>query len=359
VSERLDLFVKEALGRGIGRDAIRRALAAARWPHDEVAAALDAFAESDFPLPVPRPKAYVSAKDAFGYLVLFSTLYTSAVALIRLLYQYINRAFPDPVEVYVVWENSAETIRWSAAALFIAFPLFMVLSRRTYRATREDPEMRTSKVRKWLTYLTLFVAAATLLCDGITLVYYLLGGELTTRFLFKALTICVVAGGVFGYYLWDLRQGEAKAEALARPHRGVRVLAAAVILAVGAALAGSFVALGTVGAARDRRIDDIRLQHLALIAVNIDNYWSHQRALPPDLQTLAGDRTNAPRDINDPESGALYEYTPGEGRSYELCATFDGEERQPPVYGGERFWGHPQGRHCFEIEVQSYEVEGQ
>jgi hypothetical protein len=357
LSERLDLFVKEALARGLAREDIRRALAEARWPEDEVDAALDAFAEVDFPLPVPRPRAYGSAKDAFGYLVLFSTLYVSAVAFIKLIYQFINRAFPDAAEAYSAWDGSEETIRWSAAALIIAFPLFMVLSRRAYRATRQDPEKRTSKVRKWLTYLTLFVAAATLLGDGITLVYYLLGGELTVRFLLKALTIGAVAGGVFGYYLWDLRQGEAKPEEIAASHRGVRALGFGVSVAVALALAGSFVAVGTLGEARARKIDQTRSQHLALIAGSIDSYWNVHRELPPDLASLAGDRINAPRNVYDPVTGLVYEYKPGEDGSYELCATFDSEERQPKVYGAERFWGHPQGRHCFQIEVERYDTE--
>jgi len=49
------------------------------------------------------------------------------------------------------------------------------------------------------------------LCDVATLVYKALGGELTTRFLLKVLTVAVLAGGVFGYYLTDLRSEEREA----------------------------------------------------------------------------------------------------------------------------------------------------
>jgi hypothetical protein len=46
----------------------------------------------------------------------------------------------------------------------------------------------------------MLVAAAVLVGDGITLVYNLLGGELTVRFVLKVLVVAVIAGGAFGYY---------------------------------------------------------------------------------------------------------------------------------------------------------------
>ena len=68
-----------------------------------------------------------------------------------------------------------------------------------------------SAVRRWLTYLTLFVAAAVLVGDMIALVYNLLGGELTLRFVLKVLVAAVIAGTIFGYYLMDLRREEKEA----------------------------------------------------------------------------------------------------------------------------------------------------
>jgi uncharacterized membrane protein YraQ (UPF0718 family) len=67
---------------------------------------------------------------------------------------------------------------------------------------------RLSPVRRWLTYLTLFLASTALVCDTITLVYHLLGGEITLRFLLKVLVVAAIAGAIFGYYLSDLRRGE-------------------------------------------------------------------------------------------------------------------------------------------------------
>ena len=63
-------------------------------------------------------------------------------------------------------------------------------------------------MRRWLTYLTLFLAAIALVSDMITLVYNLLGGELTLRFVLKVVIVGAIAGSIFSYYLLDLRRGE-------------------------------------------------------------------------------------------------------------------------------------------------------
>ena len=151
MTDELTRFVREALSHGTSKADIRSKLLVARWPQDEVDNALDAFADIDFPVPIPRPRPYLSAREAFLYLALFTTLYISAISLGSLVYQFINRAFPDAATAsYGFLELAA--VRWSIASLIIAFPIFLLLSRAMYRAIRRDPEKRTSKVRKWLTY---------------------------------------------------------------------------------------------------------------------------------------------------------------------------------------------------------------
>ena len=98
VREELQAFVRDGLVRGVPRTRIEEVLLQAGWDPREVKAALAEFAEIDFPVPVPRPKPYLSAQEAFLYLVLFSTLYVSAYHFGKLLFQLINRAFPDPAD---------------------------------------------------------------------------------------------------------------------------------------------------------------------------------------------------------------------------------------------------------------------
>ena len=199
-------FVQAGLSGGLSRTQISDALARAGWPSDQVKAALESFADIEFPIPVPTPgmSVGIAARDAFLYLVLFSTLFGTTINLGILLFQFIDMAFPDPALAFS--EVTRDAIRWSVSSLVVAFPVFLYVSRLTRREMAQHPAKRASRVRRWLTYLTLFVAASILIGDVTSLIYNLLGGELTIRFVLKALTVGAIAGTVFGFYLHDLRR---------------------------------------------------------------------------------------------------------------------------------------------------------
>ena len=349
--DQLAQFVREALLRGVERPAVRQALLDAKWPEDEVDAALDAYVDAEFPVPIPKPKPYVSARDAFGYLVLFSTLYVSAFSFVSLVYQFINLAFPDATDSYWQLERSLSSMRWSAASLLMAFPIFFWLARSNRRAASEDPEKRTSKIRKWLTYLTLFVAATALLSDGITLVYYLLGGEVTVRFLLKVLTVAVVGGATFWYYLWDLRQDDLKPGDAARAP-GLRVFAGVLVGSYLIVVIAGLYVVGSPLQARLERLDERRVSDLQVLSTGIDTYWEQHSRLPDSLQELAADRAFRYGDrIRDPQTQEVYEYTRRAGRTYVLCASFAlASTRERP--GVSDFWNHQAGRSCFDLEAR-------
>jgi len=206
--QELEGFVREALSHGKAKPATEAALLAAGWPGDQVRSALAAYADVAFPVPVPRPRPYLSAREAFFYLLLFATLYVAAYHLGSLLFDLLNRAFPDPTDSEWAVRTLGESMRWSAASLIIAFPVYLFLAWHLGKELARTPAKRLSAVRRWLTYLTLFLAAVALIADMITLVNNLLGGELTLRFGLKVAIAAVIAGSIFGYYLSDLRQDE-------------------------------------------------------------------------------------------------------------------------------------------------------
>ncbi len=207
----LELFVRDALAAGQPRPAIETALAQAGWPAEQVRDALDAYAEVAFPVPVPKPRPYLSAREAFLYLVLFATLYVSTYHLGSLLFDLLNRALPDPADAGYAFANPGSSMRWAVASLVVAFPVFLFVARLLGRELARNPVKRLSAVRRWLTYITLFLAAGIVIGDLIAAVYNVLGGELTLRFALKVLVVGAIAGTVFAYYLLDLRREEREA----------------------------------------------------------------------------------------------------------------------------------------------------
>jgi hypothetical protein len=205
-SQDLEVFVRDALSRGVPRERVAVTLADAGWSTAQVQRALGSWAEVDFPVPVPRPRASLSAREAFFYLLMFAALYMAAFHLCDLMFDVLDRLLPDAADPERSW--ATRDIRWSTASVLITFPLFLWMARVVARQVTSDPLARLSPVRRWLTYLTLFLAALAIVIDLITLLNNVLGGDLTLRFVAKVLLVGMVAGGIFSYYLLDLRRGE-------------------------------------------------------------------------------------------------------------------------------------------------------
>lgn len=204
-------FVKDGLQRGLARADLEAVLIRAGWPPDQVGRALAGFADVEFAIPVPRPMPTISAREAFMYVLMFTTLFLSAYNLGDLVFSIINRAFPDPASSGF-YQSTLQEIRWSLSSLIVAFPIFLWISWLIARLVRTDPIKRSSRIRRQLTYVTLFAAACVIIGDVITVIYSFLGGELTTRFVLKVITVGLIAGSAFGYYLSDLRSEEKEPE---------------------------------------------------------------------------------------------------------------------------------------------------
>src|SRR6185503_13197347 len=116
LSRELIDFVRAGLERGLPRDRIEDALLRAGWPVDQVKQALGGFADVEFPIPVPRPETYASTRDAFMYVVMFLTLIVSAISLGNLVFELINRAFPDPA-VQIFPQSTLQAIRWPLSSV--------------------------------------------------------------------------------------------------------------------------------------------------------------------------------------------------------------------------------------------------
>lgn len=202
--EALSAYVREALARGGERTAIAAAARAAGWSEPEVEAALAAWIDAPGLPPVPRPRGVVSARDAFRHGLMFFALLLVTSHLGMLSFALIDRLMPDPLGG---WDGGDGAIRWSIAVLVVAWPVWAATSLGLARDAERDPGQRRSAVGRWLTWGALFLAAATLVGDGIAVVSGFLAGGFSRAFVLKAATVAVIAGAIFLAY-GNSREGE-------------------------------------------------------------------------------------------------------------------------------------------------------
>lgn len=288
---------------------------------------------------------------------MIAALYISVFNVLALLFNVIDFQFPDPLAY--AGDPYASGIRFAVAWLIILFPTYLLITWHLDRDYRAHPEKRDFAVRKWLIYLTLFAAGIGVLVDLVMLINTFLGGEITTRFVLKAVAALAVAGGIFGYYITDLRRGA-----------GTRIFMMASGAFVLLSIIGAFFIMGSPATQRDYRFDAQRIQHLQQLQWQIANHWQQKERLPAKLT----DMQDAIQGIvipTDPETDAAYEYRVVSARKFELCATFALPSRDLAgrggyypggMGGGEPYYGsggfddapyfkHEAGRQCFERTI--------
>lgn len=204
MDEKLASFVDHARQKGLDPAAIFMLLRSSGWKERQIA---EAIAVRELAMPIPERVGVGSARDALLHLLAFTALYASAISLILLFFAYIEFWFPDPAmrtATYVL-EAALSRLRAQLATLLVAYPLFLLTWSYLLRDVHLAPEKAKSGVRRWLSFLSLFVGAVTIMTDVICVVYYLVEGDLTVRFLLKVLTLFVITGAIFLYLALVLR----------------------------------------------------------------------------------------------------------------------------------------------------------
>jgi hypothetical protein len=202
-------FILLARDRGTSDEFISKLLRDYGWPSREVERAFFEVYEGLLgrPLPTPRGASGELARDAFFYLLAFVTLGIWIQALGEMAFIFIDHLIPDSLNRdYSAYGDPSWPVAFSLARLLVAYPVYLVLMRQINRDLATHREKNFSWVRKWLTYLTLLVAALIAIGAVIAFLTSFLRGELTPRFLLKVLVVLVLDGGVLWYYFDWIRR---------------------------------------------------------------------------------------------------------------------------------------------------------
>ena len=278
------------------------------------------------------------------------TLYVSIVATLMVVFGAINVLYPDAASYGWEYSSSQEGMRTGIAMLVVFFPVFLITTRMVNRIRRTETGTYLV-LTKWLVYLSLLAGGAVLLGDIVTVILGYLNGELTTRFLLKAIALSVVIGCALFYYAkdaqgyWLTHEKESKLYGLV-----------AIAIAVSALVVG-FMYSDSPTKVREMKIDAEQVNNLSDMQWRIEDHYRINKALPKTTDELY---VGIPP-TNAPEGRAAYEYKTIDEDTYQLCATFmypstpnemgtfaytDSSMKNP--YNN---WDHGEGVTCFERTI--------
>lgn len=282
-----------------------------------------------------------SAKDFFINLGAIVALGFFIGNLISLLFTIINKAYPLTTGYNYYGSYS---ISFPVASLIIFFPIYILLMWLLERGYSTEPERRNIGIRKWLTYITLFLSGFALAGDLVTVLYYFIDGrDITTGFIMKALSILVIALAIFFYYIYD-----AMGKTNSASRKVWTIASAAVILAC---IVWGFSVLGSPRTQQLLRYDEQKVSDLQNINNEVMNYYSNKGVLPKDFTEMANGNYYVAQ--VDSQTQKPYEYLKTGSTTYNLCAEFNkaSNDQGNLAYSvspyGNVSWIHPAGYYCF------------
>jgi uncharacterized membrane protein YidH (DUF202 family) len=349
LNDQLSSFVSTSKSKGASDESLANLLLTRGWTREDISDALGEYWEGLTGMAIPeRSGRGESARDGFLYLLAFLTLSVWSSGLGSLLFAFIDHWLPDPVAM--TWRNLRLSVTWRMASIAVAYPIFAIVMRTILVEALQSPERLESGVRRWLTYIALLLTAAGVVCDLIVFLNAFLQGGLTARFVLKVLTVLLICGSIFAYYLGSLRWNRKDALRQAKQRSLVFGLSSLVVVAVtfctGLSIAGLPSSQRRI-AADHRRVEDLRQLALEIYG------WSGRQGTPRRDKVsplrLSEVVSASNQRALDPETKRPYEYVAGTGTQYQLCAVFaasNAGEHPGPV-----FWKHEAGRTCFTFAV--------
>jgi len=284
------------------------------------------------------------------------SLYLSVIFLLVLVFGLINLAFPDSAAGYYALESAGSSVRLGIAMVLVFAPTFFFLTRKVNNIRRQTPSNAYLTLTKWLIYFSLLIGGGALLIDLVVVILTFLEGEITIRFILKALAILVVIGAASYYYLHDAKGYWVRNEKKSIVFGLLAMLITTLTVVYG------FTQIETPAVERQASIDQQQINDLQLIQWRIQDYLSSTDRLPESLVTLEGTLPQAPSERT------AYEYRVTD-EGFALCATFQTEsfndmfprsfvpQTSEAIIINPDNWLHGIGLVCFERKVQNLESD--
>lgn len=282
-----------------------------------------------------------SSLQFFFYLLTFFSLAFVSFGFAAIVFQFINKFFPDVLIMQMQGSYDQGAIKFGIASLIVAAPLYFLMMRNIILNLRSGKIAKESAVRKWLTYIVLFITAVIVIGDLIAVIFNFLSGDIAIRFILQMLTIFLIAGSIFGYYFWDIRKKHTTKVIYPLDLLAARVAIALITIV----FFGSFFIIDKPSVARAKKVDQQTVEDLRMTDSSVREYFFRTNKLPESLDDLK--QTGYGVFLR--KESAL-EYKKTGDNSFSLCANFN----LPNTMDVNKFevalneWTHDSGRVCFD-----------
>lgn len=296
------------------------------------------------------------AKFAFFYMLSLVALLFTAIGFGRIIFEIINQYISDPLNTYRGFYND-QAMKFSISSLIIAVPIYYYATRQILKNLFQGKLDPDSGIRKWLTYFILFVTSVVSIGWLIAVLNNFLDGELTLKFILKALTAVGVSAIVFAYYFYDIKRKEVEN----KKDSVIKIFFYTTLILLIAALVAGFLTADSPIEARDRRLDDRIIEKFSQIeSANYEYHYKYNGLADTLDEILESSSFLKDEDIRHPISKERFEYNKKSESKFELCAEFRTSNLD---MGGKYFYYdksrlHDKGYQCLQFEYLRSEKEG-
>jgi len=275
----------------------------------------------------------------FLYLISFFSLGFLISGIISIYFELVNKyiedtAILDQFSSGSVFDDSS--VKYGLASLVIAAIVYFPISYLINKKLAKGEIRQDSLVRKFLTYIALFVLVAITIGSLAVLFFNYLNGELTGNAFGKIITFFLTALFFAAFYFWEIR----RKEFLEKPFR-IFYGTAMVIMFSG--LVTGLVIGDSPTVAREKKIDSNIVSEMQSMKGNIETLYDNKKSLPVETEI---------------QKSAKFQikYAVKSDKEYQLCAKFLQIQDKKDFYLKE--WNHPIGDYCFTFNIDNRANKG-
>lgn len=257
-----------------------------------------------------------NAKYAFYYLLSLVALIFTAISVGMIAFGIIDKTISDAL---AMGRNVSDALKFAISALIIATPIFFVTQTLINKGLRSGELDKESGVRRWLTYFILLVSSVTMLGVFIGVINNFLAGEFTFSFILKAISMLIISGTVFAFFLYDIKRDNVTEKNLT-----MKIFFGASLALIVATFVAAWFFIESPALTRAKRLDQNLVNNLNTVENAVNSYKEKHKKLPENLEELKNEKDIYLNQLSlvDSENGAPIIYQKTGDKSFELCATF-------------------------------------